>query len=63
MNCLKNYANTSIFLDLMHGRELSKATILVTTRPWASWYLHEHCPRRINQQIEILGFTKEQVDC
>ena len=53
----------SIFLDLMHGRLLPKATILVTTRPWASVYLHEHCSHRIHQHIEILGFTKEQVDC
>ena len=53
----------SIFLDLMHGRLLPKATILVTTRPCASQYLHEHCSRRIDQHIEILGFTKEQVDC
>ena len=54
---------SSIFLDLMHGRLLPKATILVTTRPWASGYLHEHCSRRIDQHIEILGFTKDQVDC
>ena len=54
---------SSIFLDLIHGRLLPKATILVTTRPWASVYLHEHCSHRIHQHIEILGFTKEQVDC
>ena len=54
---------SSIFLDLMHGRLLPKATILVTTRPWASRYIHLRCSRRIDQHIEILGFTKDQVDC
>ena len=54
---------SSIFLDLMHGRLLPKATILISTRPWASQYLHEHCSHRIDQHVEILGFTKEQVDC
>ena len=54
---------SSIFLELIHGRLLPKATILITTRPWASVYLHEHCSRRIDQYIEILGFTRDQIDC
>jgi len=60
---LREQSETSIFLDLMNGRLLPKATILVTTRPWASQYLHEHCSSRIDQHVEILGFTKEQIDC
>jgi len=52
---------SSVFLDLIHGRLLPLATVLITTRPWASEYLVKNCKEKISQHIEILGFTKQQI--
>ena len=52
---------SSIFLDVITGRELPEATVLITSRPWASEFLHWHCKRHISQHIEILGFTKADI--
>ena len=52
---------SSVFLDLIHGRLLPLATVLITTRPWASEYLHRNCKDKISQHVEILGFTKQQI--
>ena len=52
----------SLFLDIIHGRLLPHATILITTRPWASKDIHAKCHKRISQHIEILGFTSEQIE-
>jgi len=52
---------SSVFLDLIHGRLLPLATVLITTRPWASEYLHRSCKEKISQHVEILGFTKQQI--
>ena len=51
----------SIFLDVITGRELPEATVLITSRPWASEFLHWRCKRHISQHIEILGFTKDNI--
>ena len=51
----------SIFLDVIMGRELPEATVLITSRPWASEFLHMECKRYISQHIEILGFTKGNI--
>ena len=51
----------SIFLDIIVGRELPEATVLVTSRSWASEFLHRKCERHIYQHIEILGFTKDNI--
>jgi len=40
----------SIFLDVIKGRELPVATVLVTSRPWASEFLRRECKRYISQQ-------------
>ena len=53
---------SSVFLELIHGRLLPLATVLITTRPWASEYLHRNCKEKISQHVEILGFTKQQVE-
>ena len=50
-----------IFLDVITGRELPEATVLITSRPWASEFLHRECKRHISQHIEILGFTKADI--
>ena len=51
----------SVFLDVITGNELPKATVLITSRPWASEFLHNVCKSRISQHIEILGFTKADI--
>ena len=51
----------SVFLDVIMGRELPEATILITSRPWASGFLHRECKEHISQHIEILGFTKDNI--
>ena len=52
---------SSVFLDVITGRELPEATVLITSRPWASEFLHLECKGRISQHIEILGFTKDNI--
>ena len=51
----------SIFLDIITGRELPEATVLITSRPWASVFLHRECNQHISQHIMILGFTKANI--
>ena len=51
----------SVFLRLISGELLPSATVMVTSRPWATETLimdYSHC---IFQHIEILGFTSEQI--
>ena len=52
---------SSVFLDVITGRELPEATVLITSRPWASEFLHRECKRHVSQHIEILGFTKDNI--
>ena len=52
---------SSVFLDVITGRELPEATVLITSRPWASEFLHREYKGRISQHIEILGFTKANI--
>ena len=52
---------SSVFLDVITGRELPEATVLITSRPWASEHLHRECKEQISQHIEILGFTKDDI--
>ena len=51
----------SIFLQLILGHLLPLATILVTSRPWATGALHRKIKHRIYQHVEILGFTEENI--
>ena len=52
---------SSVFLDAITGRELPEATVLITSRPWASEFLHQEYKGHISQHIEILGFTKDNI--
>ena len=52
---------SSVFLDVITGRELPEAAVLITSRPWASEFLHRECKEHISQHIEILGFTKDNI--
>ena len=49
----------SIFLDIIRGEVLPECAVLVTSRPYASSYLHEL--KSINRHVEVLGFKKEQI--
>ena len=51
----------SIFLKLVAGHLLPSCTVVVTTRPWAMSILPTSCSSRLDQLIEILGFTDEQI--
>ena len=51
----------SIFLDVLHKEYLPHATILITSRPSATGYLHWEFRKQISQHIEILGFTKDDI--
>ena len=53
---------SSVFLRLINGVLLPHATVLVTSRPWATQDLHWQCSHRIFQHIEILGFTGKQIE-
>ncbi|XP_064401202.1 uncharacterized protein LOC135347244 isoform X2 [Halichondria panicea] len=53
--------NDSIFMKLITGLLLPASTVLVTTRPWAVCDLPVTCSSRVDQFIEILGFSSEQI--
>ena len=46
---------SSIFLDLVHGRVLPKATVIVTSRPWATKNFRENTSIKLDQHIEIVS--------
>ena len=52
---------SSVFNELISGKLLPLATVLVTSRPWATKDLHENHACHIYQHIEVLGFTKKQI--
>ena len=52
---------SSVFNELMSGKLLPLATVLVTSRPWATKNLHVKHACHIYQHIEVLGFTKKQI--
>ena len=47
--------NSSIFLDLVHGRVLPKATVIITGRPWATKNLTENTSIKLDQHVEIVS--------
>ena len=51
----------SLFMDLFRGILLPEATILATARPWAAEKLKVRCSEQISQEIEILGFMKDDI--
>ena len=52
---------SSIFLQLILGRLLLHATIMITSRPWATGALLAQFKHRIFMHVEILGFTEENI--
>ena len=51
----------SVFLELINGQVLPLATVLITSRPWATCDVRWQFGHRIFQHIEVLGFTKAQI--
>ena len=51
----------SIFLELILGQLLLHATIMITSRPWATGALLAQFKHRIFLHVEILGFTEENI--
>ena len=51
----------SVFMDLLAGKFLPLATVLVTSRPWATQGIRLNYEDRVYQHIEILGFTDYQI--
>ena len=51
----------SVFMQLIYGEILPYATIMVTSRPWATRGVRYSCHHRIFQHIEIMGFTSQQI--
>ena len=54
-------AESSVFMKLISGKVLEKATVLITSRHWATRIIHQTNEDRIFQHIEILGFTEPQI--
>ena len=52
----------SIFVRLFRGQELPKATVILTTRPSASAGLRQFCSSKLSRRIEIVGFSKKEID-
>ena len=51
----------SVYIDLLKGRLLSEATVIVTSRPSVSACLWSLCQHNIDRHLEVIGFTKEDI--
>jgi hypothetical protein len=58
----KRIGYSSVYHELIKGRLLPSSTVLITSRPWAVSDIHQWYSERIDQRIEILGFTRRQID-
>ena len=53
---------SSFFLQLIFGDVLLHASILVTSRPWATSAVMRKIGHRVFQHIEVLGFTEKNIE-
>ena len=51
----------SVYIDLLKGKLLPEATIIVTSRPSVSADLWRLCQHDIDRHLEVIGFTKEDI--
>ena len=58
----KRTGHSSVYLKLIEGNLLPSSTVLITSQPWAVSDVHWSYSNRIDQWIEILGFTRKQID-
>ena len=54
--------DNSIFAQIVNGDVLPKAGVIVTSRPSAIDVLRKRCRGHVCQQVEVLGFTEQQID-
>ena len=52
----------SLFFELFKGSLLPNATVMVTTRPSASYDLQRCCKGASSRRIEVLGFGKKEIN-
>ena len=57
----KMQTQESVFLEILYREYLPEVTVLITSRPYATEFLQEKFKEQISQHIEILGFTKADV--
>ena len=51
----------SVYIDLLKGRLLPEATVIVTSRPSVSSDLRSLCQHNIDRRLEVIGFTKDDI--
>ena len=51
----------SVYIDLLKGRLLPEATVIVTSRPSVSASLWSLCQHNIDRHLEVIGFAKEDI--
>ena len=51
----------SVYIDLIKGRLLPEANIIVTSRPSVSAELWNLCQHNIDRHLEVIGFTREDI--
>ena len=51
----------SVYINLLKGRLLAEATIIVTSRPSVSAELWRLCQHNIDRHLEVIGFTREDI--
>ena len=51
----------SVYINLLKGRLLPEATVVVTSRPSVSADLWRLCQHNIDRHLEVIGFTKEDI--
>ena len=51
----------SVYIDLLKGKNLAEATIIVTSRPSVSAELWSLCQHNIDRHLEVIGFTREDI--
>ena len=52
----------SLFAKIINGDVLPKAGVIVTSRPSAIDMLRKRCSGQVCQQVEVLGFTEQQIN-
>ena len=57
----KQREKDSVYIDLLKGRLLPEAVIVVTSRPSVSADLWNLCRHNIDRHLEVIGFTKEDI--
>ena len=51
----------SVYIDLVKGRLIPEATIIVTSRPLVSAEFWRLCQHNIDRHLEVIGFTREDI--